>query len=134
MSRLLSIFTVCIATIFIIQGCASFRNITAKEIRTDEYFHKTYETKKKIKEIETSLYTYSKECRQIPLLSIDNNNNKEAFITISQMGWTDWSVIVVMDFYENDDATIIKTYSYYSNPYDIIKKIINAIENPHYCD
>lgn len=115
-------------------GCHSVQNLSVSDIRKDTYFYREYSLNMSIDDINGALYKYASNCRPLTTLSIDPSNKREAMITVALMGWTDVSIILVIDFKENPEGTsTVKAYSYYSGWNGYADKVIKAIQHPEEC-
>lgn len=109
--------------------------LTAAEVRREEYHYRTVQLDGGIHDIQTALYEYARNCRPMADLRVDPSNPKKAVWTIEAPGITKSTTILVFDFVENEDgtATTIEVYQNGSSWYRRVDQLLAAINDPATC-
>lgn len=124
----------CICFTLTLAGCASLQNLTANDIRKDEYLRRTEHIPVTISQANNAIGTYSIRCRPYPKFVVNPENDKQATITFSMPGLSRSSVIAVIDANEYQDQTEITGYAYYSTYTKFIDRLVEIMQQPSNCD
>ncbi|MDB9822202.1 hypothetical protein OAC89_00700 [Deltaproteobacteria bacterium] len=128
-----AIYSVCF--LFFV-GCAPvLSNMQVSDLKNEENHRRNWSVNKSISEIKDIVEKYNFNCRPQPLPGVDPTNPKLARIRYYVDGLTDYSVIGLIEFFENESGTttMIDAWFYYptwNNRADDYKQII---ENPDEC-
>ncbi len=119
----------------LLAGCI-LNNHTVQDIEQTKYLRKEYSINKSLDNIESALYQYATNCRPQGNLMRNPAEKSKAKMIFSMVGWTDMSVIVVLDFWESEpNSTELKVYAYDGQfQHFFADKIIKAIESPGICN
>lgn len=128
----LNLFTILFLQ-FLLIGCAAFQNLTVEDVRQDKFLSVTKIYDLTIKQISQNLYQYNLRCTPIPDLKIDPSDPNRAILTSQSMGFTELSVVTVVDFQQNGSKTIVKGYKYTTPLISNLDSIMWAIDNPKTC-
>lgn len=120
-------------------GCATPPvpyNMKPKELKTENYFYKTWTLNKSIKEVQKQLSVYGENCGPHFSITADPLDPKKAKKQITLAGLTDTATVFIMEFSENENGST--TVNSWSNNSIIFKKthadkMIQAIEDPYKC-
>lgn len=132
------VFFIVLASL-ILSSCATppvFYNMTPKELKTEEYFYKSWTLHKNIQEIQKQLSINNENCGPNFGIVVDPLNPKKASFQRTIAGLTDSATVFIMEFVENyDGSTAIKSWSNNSIMFrrTHADKMIQAIENPYKC-
>lgn len=114
-------------------GCI-LNNLTVQDIEQEKYLRKEYSLNKSLDDIESALYQYATNCRPLGEFMRNPAEKNKAKMISSIVGWTDMSVVYVLDFLESEpNSTKIRVYAYYSNWTWVSDKTIKAIKSPGIC-
>ncbi len=119
--------------LFLLAGCASFQNLTVDDVRQDKFLSVTKTYDLTIKQISQNLYQYNLKCTPLPDLKIDPSDPNRAILTSQSMGFTELSIVTVVDFQQNGSKTTVKGYKYTTPLISNLDSIIWAIDNPKNC-
>ncbi len=118
---------------FLVTGCSALQNLTVDDVRQNKYLSVTKTYDLTIKQISQNLYQYNLRCSPIPDLKIDPSDPNRAILTTNSMGFTDVSVVTVVDFQQQGTKTLVKGYKYTTPLISQLDSIIWAIDNPKSC-
>ena len=118
---------------FFLMGCSTLQNLTVEDVRQDKFLSVTKIYDLTIKQISQNLYQYNLKCTPIPDLKIDPSDPNRAILTSQSMGFTELSVVTVVDFQQNGSKTIVKGYKYTTPLISNLDSIMWAIDNPKTC-
>ena len=124
----------------VIIGCATppvFYNMTPKELKTENYFYKTWTLNKNIREIQKQLSVHSENCGPHFGITVDPQDPQKAKVQRTLSGLTDLATVFIMEFNENENGST--TVNSWSNNSMIFRrthadKLIQAIQDPYKCD
>ena len=118
---------------FLLFGCSALQNLTVDDVRQDKFLSVTRTYDLTIKQISQNLYRYNLKCSPLPDIKIDPSNPYKAILTTQSMGFTDLSIVTVVDFEQEGSKTLVKGYKYTSPLISYLDSIIWAIDYPHIC-
>lgn len=119
--------------LFLLVGCAAFQNLTVDDVRQDKFLSVTKTYDLTIKQIAKNLYQYNLKCSPLPDIKIDPSDPNKAILIFILPGFTDASVVNVVDFEQFGDKTLVKGYKYTTPLIGWIDNVIWAIEHPQTC-
>jgi hypothetical protein len=118
---------------FLLVGCSALQNLTVEDVRQEKFLSVTKTYDLTIKQISHNLYQYNLKCTPVPDLRIDPSNPNKAILTSNSIGFTDVSIVTVVDFQQEGSKTLVKGYKYTTPLISNLDSIIWAIDNPQTC-
>lgn len=115
-------------------GCSTLQNLTVDDVRQDKFLAVTQTYDLSIKQITQNLYQYDTKCSPLPdTIRIDPSNPNNGLLTVKSMGFTDVSIVAVVDFKQDGNKTLVKGYKYTTPLISSLDSIIWAIDHPNTC-
>ena len=115
-------------------GCSSLQNLTVDDVKQDKFLAVTQTYDLTIKQIAQNLYQYDTKCSPLPdTIRIDPSNSNNGLLAVKSMGFTDVSIVAVVDFKQDGNKTLVKGYKYTTPLISSLDSIIWAIDHPNTC-
>ena len=121
-------------TFALLIGCSTLQNLTVDDVRQDRFLAVDRSYDLTIKQITQNMYQYDTKCSPLPgTIRIDPSNPNNGLLTVKSMGFTDVSIVAVVDFKQDGTKTLVKGYKYTTPLISPLDSIIWAIDNPSMC-
>ena len=115
-------------------GCSTLQNLTVDDVKQDKFLAVTQTYDLTIKQIAQNLYQYDTKCSPLPdTIRIDPSNPNNGLLAVKSMGFTDVSIVAVVDFKQDGNKTLVKGYKYTTPLISSLDSIIWAIDHPNTC-
>lgn len=118
----------------LLSGCSTLQNLTVEDVRQDRFLAETKTYDLTLKQLAQNLYEYDAKCTPLQgTLRVDPSNPNNGLLTVKSMGFTDVSIVVVVDFKQEGNKTLVKGYKYSTPLISSLDSIMWALDHPNTC-